>query len=96
MELVEVTVRGVQRRAGSVWVPWAELAAQQRRRGERLRSLAPGEEVVLQLDDRTTQRGWVLRNAHERTDGAYVIVVGDALARRVPVGGARPGVPLPR
>lgn len=95
LELVDVSVSAGRRRAGSVWVPWAEVAAQQRRRGERVRSLAPGDEVMLRLDSVTVQRGWVLRNAHERTDGVYVIVVGDAMARRLPVD-APTAIPLPR
>jgi hypothetical protein len=96
MEIVELGSDAVRHRAGSAWVPWSDLAAQQRRRGEQVRSLLPGEDVVVRFDDRTEQRGWVLRNAHERTDGGYVIVLGEALARRVPVGGDRATVPSPR
>jgi hypothetical protein len=90
MELVETTLSPVQRRAGAAWVPWNDLAAQQRRRGERVRVLAQGEDVMLQLDDGTVRRGWVLRLVGSGAAGAYVIMFGAALDRRVPLGERRP------
>jgi diadenosine tetraphosphatase ApaH/serine/threonine PP2A family protein phosphatase len=85
MELVDVTLTPVQRRAGAAWVLWRDLAAQQRRRGERVRVLAPGDDVMLRTDDDTVLRGWVLRNVGAGADGAYVIMFGDTLSRRVPL-----------
>ena len=85
MELVEVTPTPLQRRAGAVWVPWHDLAAQQRRRGRQVKALAPGEDVMLQLDGETVCRGWVLRHAYAGAEGAYVILFGSGLSRRVPV-----------
>ena len=85
MEHVDVTLTPLQRRAGAVWVPWRDLAAQQRRRGRRVKALAPGEDVMLQLDGETVCRGWVLRNAYAGDEGAYVIMFGSGLSRRVPV-----------
>lgn len=86
MELVETTLSPVQRRAGAAWVPWRDLAAQQRRRGEPVTVLAPGDDVMLQLDDGAVHRGWVLRNVGSGSDGAYVITFGATLVRRVPLG----------
>jgi hypothetical protein len=94
VEIVELgsgVERRVRHRAGTAWVAWADLAAQQRRRGEPVRSLLPGEDVVVRFADHTEQPGWVLRNSQER-GGSYVIVLGQGSARRDPVGGA----PAPR
>jgi hypothetical protein len=88
MEIVDVTLTPVQRRAGAALVPWRDLAAQQRRRGEPLRELAPGDDVMLRVDD-TVQRGWVLRSATVGTEVAYVIMFGATLARRIPLGTER-------
>ena len=85
MELVETTLSPVQRRAGAAWVPWRELAAQQVRRGEPVRFLAPGDDVLLEVDDDTVHRGWVLRNVGSGRDGACVIMFGAAVSRRVPM-----------
>jgi hypothetical protein len=85
MELVVTTLSPVQRHAGAAWVPWRDLAAQQRRRGAAIRVLAPGDDVLLQVDEDTVHRGWVLRNVGSGVGGAYVIMFGAALARRVPV-----------
>lgn len=85
MELVDVTPTALQRRTGAVWVPWRDLAAQQRRRGRRVRALAPGDDVMLRIDGETVCRGWVLRSAYAGDEGAYVIVFGAGLSRRVPV-----------
>jgi hypothetical protein len=92
MELVETTLSPVQRRAGAAWVPWRDLAAQQVRRGEPVRALAPGDDVMLQVDGDTVHRGWVLRNVGSDADGAYVIMFGAAVTRRVPMGERRPVV----
>jgi len=89
MELIDVTLSPVQRRAGAAWVPWRELAAQQLRRGEQVRVLTPGEDVMLRVDGDTVHRGWVLRNAAAGDEGAYVIMFGATLARRVPLGTER-------
>ena len=94
MELVEVTLTPVQRRAGAAWVPWRELAAQQRRRGAQVRVLAPGDDVMVKVDDGTIHRGWVLRNASAAGEGAYVIMFGTTLARRLPVGTERRPEPV--
>jgi len=104
MELVEVTLTPLQRRAGAVWLPWRDLAAQQLRRGEPVRALTPGDDVMLRIGggsdeerESTTggdvRRGWVLRNATAGVEGAYVIVFGDALRRRVPLSDQRPAAP---
>jgi hypothetical protein len=93
MELVEATLTPLQRRSGAAWVPWRDLAAQQRRRGEPIRVLAPGDDVMLQVDD-TVVRGWVLRNAAANGDGAYVIMFGAALGRRVPLSTQRRPEPV--
>jgi hypothetical protein len=90
VELVEVTPTPLQRRAGAVWVPWHELAAQQRRRGREVKALAPGDDVLLQLDGDVVCRGWVLRHAFAGQEGAYVIMFGSGLSRRVPVTDRRP------
>jgi hypothetical protein len=89
MELVDVTLTPLQRRTGAVWLPWHELVSQQRRRGERVRALAPGDDVMLRFEDGAVQRGWVLRNATAGDEAAYVIVFGKALGRRVPVSSQR-------
>lgn len=86
MELVETTLSPVQRRAGAAWVPWTDLAAQQLRRGEAVKVLAPGDDVLLHIDGREVHCGWVLRNVGSGSDGAYVIVFGAALSRRAPLG----------
>ena len=85
MELVDVTPTALQRRTGAVWVPWRDLAAQQRRRGRQVEALAPGDDVLLRFDGDTVCRGWVLRHAFAGEEGAYVIMFGSGLARRVPV-----------
>ena len=92
MELVETTLSPVQRRAGATWVRWTELAAQQRRRGERVEVLAPGDDVMLQVDGETVHRGRVLRYVGTGADGAYVIMFGEALARRAPLRRTEPVV----
>jgi hypothetical protein len=98
MELVETTLSPVQRRAGAAWVPWSDLAAQQRRRGERARVLSPGEDVMLQVDGGVVHRGWVLRlvgaGVGAGAEGAYVIMFGAALARRVPLATERRPEPV--
>ena len=83
MELVVTTLSPVQRLAGAAWVPWTDLAAQQRRRGEQVRVLAPGDDVMLQDGD-TVHRGRVLRYVGTGADGAYVIEEGqvDVLTER--------------
>jgi hypothetical protein len=86
MELVETILSPVQRRAGAAWVPWSDLAAQQLRRGGPVKVLAPGDDVMLQIDGGAVHRGWVLRNVGSGSDGAYVIMFGAALSRRVPLG----------
>lgn len=85
MELVDVSLTPLQQRAGAVWVPWRDLAAQQRRRGEKVAALAPGDDVMLRLDDGRVCRGWVLRNTFAGSDGASVIMFGPWLDRRAPV-----------
>jgi hypothetical protein len=84
MELVETTLSAVQRRAGAAWVPWRDLAAQQVRRGDPVRLLAQGEDVLLQVEDGTVRRGTVLRKVGSGADGAYVITFGTAVSRRIP------------
>jgi hypothetical protein len=84
MELVVTTLSPVQRLAGAAWVPWTDLAAQQRRRGEQVRVLAPGDDVMLQDGD-TVHRGRVLRYVGTGADGAYVIIFGAPLSRRDPL-----------
>ena len=81
MELVDVTLTPVQRRAGLVRVRWTDLATQQQRRGEPVRALAPGDDVVLHVDGHTFHRGRVLRNVDTGPDGAYVITIGAAMGR---------------
>ena len=104
MELVEVTLTPLQRRAGAVWLPWRDLAAQQARRGEPVRALTPGDDVMLRIGggsdeegDTSTggdvRRGWVLRNANAGVEGAYVIVFGDAVGRRIPLAEQRAARP---
>jgi hypothetical protein len=95
MELVDVTLTPLQRRTGAVWLPWHELVSQQRRRGDRVRALAPGDDVMLRFEDGSVQRGWVLRNATADAEAAYVIVFGRALGRRVPVSPQRRPEPRP-
>ena len=82
MELVETSLTPVQRRSGLAWVPWRDLAAQQVRRGEPVRVLTPGEDVVLLVDGRISHRGRVLRYDDAGTAGAYVITIGALMARR--------------
>lgn len=94
MELVEVTLSPVQRAAGAAWVLWRDLATQQLRRGERIRVLAPGDDVMLQVEDGTVHRGWVLRNSGSGSDGAYVIMFGATLARRAPLSTERRPEPV--
>lgn len=95
MELVDVTLTPLQRRTGAVWVPWRSLAAQQRDRGEPVRVLAPGDDVMLRVEDGSVRRGWVLRNATAGAEGAYVIVFAKALDRRVPLSEQRRPEPEP-
>lgn len=90
MELVDVTLTPLQRRAGAVWLPWHELAAQQRRHGREVKALAPGDDVLLRFDGDTVSRGWVLRHAFAGDEGAYVVMFGAGLARRVPMAARRP------
>jgi hypothetical protein len=85
MELVETTLSQVERRAGAVRVLWSDLAAQQRRRGEPVRVLAPGDDVMLQVDGDIVHRGRVLRYVGSGADGAYVILFGAAVTRRDPL-----------
>jgi hypothetical protein len=85
MELVDVTPTPLQRRTGAVWLPWHQLADQQRARGEQVRVLAPGDDVMLRFEDGHVRRGSVLRNATAGEEGAYVIVFGNTLDRRVPL-----------
>jgi hypothetical protein len=85
VELVDVTPTPLQRRAGAVWLPWQDLAAQQRRHGREVKALAPGDDVLLRFDGDTVCRGWVLRHAFAGDEGAYVIMFGAGLARRVPL-----------
>ena len=95
MELVDVTLSPVQRRAGVARVPWTELATQQKRRGEPVRALAPGDDVVLHVDGHTFHRGRVLSNLVTRGDAAYVITIGAPMGRRFgsrPAGEAEPVV----
>ena len=82
MELVEATLSPVERRGGAARVLWTDLATQQRRRGERVRVLAPGEDVVLHVDGHTFHRGRVLSYLGSGADGAYVVTVGAPLSRR--------------
>jgi hypothetical protein len=94
MELVETSLTPVQRRAGAAWVPWRDLVAQQVRRGEPVTVLAPGDDVMLQVEDGTVHRGSVLRNAGSGAAGAYVIIFGAAIARRAPLGTRRRPEPV--
>lgn len=82
MEHVEVSLTPLQRRAGAARVRWTDLAAQQRRRGEPVRVLAPGEDVVLHVDGHTFHRGRVLSYLGAGADGSYVITIGAPMARR--------------
>jgi len=82
MDLVETSLTPVQRRAGLAWVTWRDLADQQVRRGEPVRVLSPGDNVVLHVDGHTSHRGRVLRYDGAGADGAYVITVGAPMARR--------------
>jgi hypothetical protein len=95
VELVDVTLTPLQRRTGAVWVPWRRLAAQQHGRGEPVRVLAPGDDVMLRLEDASVRRGWVLRNATAGDEGAYVIVFAEALDRRLPLSVQRRPEPQP-
>ena len=70
MELVDVTPTRLQRRTGAVWLPWHDLAAQQRARDEQVRALAPGDDVMLRFEDGDVHRGTVLRNATAGDEGA--------------------------
>ena len=81
MELVETTLSAVQRRTGAARVAWTDLAAQQRRRGEPVRVLAPGEAVVLHVDGHSFHRGRVVSYLGSGPDGAYVITVGAPMSR---------------
>jgi hypothetical protein len=85
VELVDVTPTPLQRRAGAVWLPWQDLAAQQRRHGREIKALAPGDDVLLRFDADTVCRGRVLRHAFAGDEGAYVIMFGAGLGRRVPI-----------
>ena len=92
MELVESTLSPVESRAGAARVRWTDLAAQQRRRGEQVRVLAPGDDVMLQVDDGTVHRGRVLRYVGTGAEGAYVIIFGAPLSRRDPLRRTEPVV----
>lgn len=83
MELVEITLTPVQRRARLARVAWTDLAAQQRSRGEQVRVLAPGDHLLVHVDGHTTHRGRVLRYDGTGADGAYVIMIGAPVSRRV-------------
>lgn len=96
MELIDVTPTPLQRRTGAVWVPWDDLAAQQRGRGEPVRVLAPGDDVMLRFEDGSVRRGWVLRNAKAGEERASVIVFAKALDRRVPLSPQRRPQPQPQ
>jgi hypothetical protein len=85
MEIVETALSRVEQRAGVVRVAWTELAAQQRRRGEPVRVLAPGDDVMLLVDGDIVRRGWVLRYVGSGADGAYVLMFGEWLTRHVPL-----------
>jgi len=86
MELIETTLTAVQQRAGALLVSWTDLATQQRRRGEQVRVLAPGDDVMLQVDGDVVHRGRVLRYVGTGADGAYLVLFGAPLSRRAPVG----------
>jgi hypothetical protein len=90
VELVETVLSPAQSRAGAVWVTWRDLAAQQVRRGEQVRVLNPGDDVLLQAPGGTVHRGYVLRNVGAGVDTASVVVFGAAVSRRAPVGERRP------
>lgn len=94
MELIETSLTPVQRRAGAARVLWTDLAAQQRRRGEPERMLAPGDDVMLQVDGDVVHRGWVLRHVGSGDGAAYVVMFGAALARRDPLRRTEP-IPAP-
>ncbi|HEX2896151.1 MAG TPA: hypothetical protein VHO29_19255 [Marmoricola sp.] len=96
MELIDVTPTPLQRRTGAVWVPWDDLAAQQRGRGEPVRVLAPGDDVMLRFEDGSVRRGWVLRNAKAGEERASVIVFAKALDRRIPLSPQRRPQPRPQ
>ena len=96
MELIDVTPTPLQRRTGAVWVPWDDLAAQQRGRGEPVRVLAAGDEVMLRFEDGSVRRGWVLRNAKAGEERASVIVFAKALDRRIPLFPPRRPPPRPQ
>lgn len=81
METVEVTLSPVERRAGVTRVGWTDLAAQQRRRGDQVHVLAPGDDVVLDVDGHTFHRGRVLSYHGTGADGAYVITIGAPMSR---------------
>ena len=90
MQLVETTLSPVQRRTGAAWVTWTDLVDQQIRRGEPFRVLAPGDDVMLQVDGGAVHRGWVLRLVGSGSVGAYVIAFGAAISSAAP-GGNRGG-----
>jgi hypothetical protein len=96
VELIDVTPTPLQRRTGAVWVPWDDLAAQQRGRGEPVRVLAPGDDVMLRFEDGSVRRGWVLRNAKAGEERASVIVFAKALDRRIPLSPQRRPRPRPQ
>jgi hypothetical protein len=89
MELVDVNLTPVQRRAGVTRVRWSDLTTQQQRRGEPVRALAPGDDVVLHVDGHTFHRGRVLSNVDSGPDGAYLISIGATTGRSF-------GSPAPR
>ena len=91
MELVDVTLSPLQRRAGVVRVPWTDLATQQRRRGEPVRALTPGDDVILHVDGHTFHRGRVVSNLLTGGDGTYVITIGTPMGRSF---GSRPVEPV--
>ena len=85
MEIIETALSRVEQRAGVVRVLWTELAAQQRRRGEAVRVLASGDDVMLLVDGDLVRRGWVLRYVGSGAEGAYVVMFGAWLTRHVPL-----------
>jgi hypothetical protein len=76
MELLDVTLTPVHRLAGVVRVAWADLADQQRRRGEVVQVPVPGEDVVLRAGDLTYRWGRVLSHHGSGDLRACVISIG--------------------
>lgn len=82
MELVETTISPVERRTGTVRVLWTTVAEGQRRRGEPVVALVPGDGVLLLVDEHTFHSGRVLRYDGSGRDRAYLITVGVPMGRR--------------